>query len=258
MLKGTLAGIYFCLGPVKRKKPHRNLRGKVECKELITVTGDWNNEALAIKKRTKECRKSKNREQPLYLGLRRNPLFSTYPTSRAEIHILLRGQAAACWEVVVVLCWPYSLEICPRGYQGKVFMGKDGATKPPKGAGGKGGTLLPLMLLAARYCMQSSGRAVSSGEAGSWASHRLQRRLTWDVCWAEGHTWTLSSCALYWQNLALFHLAKEKSLKEPHLFSQSRQKRVNMEQKARKPVIGTIYLLKGTFACIHILKKKPE
>ena len=53
MLKGTFAVIRFCLGQVREKKPHVNTTGHVECRELIAVTGDWDNEALAIKKRAK-------------------------------------------------------------------------------------------------------------------------------------------------------------------------------------------------------------
>lgn len=53
MLKGTFAGIRFCLGQVREKKPHINITGHVERRELIAVTGYWDNEALAIKKRAK-------------------------------------------------------------------------------------------------------------------------------------------------------------------------------------------------------------
>ena len=53
MLKGTFAVIRFCLGQVREKKPHVNTTGHVECRELIAVTGDWDNEALAIKKSKK-------------------------------------------------------------------------------------------------------------------------------------------------------------------------------------------------------------
>ena len=47
-----LCGYPFLLGSGQRKA-HINLTGHVQRRELIALTGDWDNEALAIKKRAK-------------------------------------------------------------------------------------------------------------------------------------------------------------------------------------------------------------
>lgn len=48
------------------------------------------------------------------------------------------------------------------------------------------------------------------------------------------------SRALYWQSLAIYHLAKETCLKVPYISLYKRQSRVNLEQRCKKLINGTI------------------
>lgn len=178
---------YFCLGPIKRKKPHSNLTKKVKCKELITVTGDWNDKALASKKRTLKSTEIANvRSSHDTEGWDKTPCHASQPcTNRAEAQSFMRrhswlrftGRQKTCPSVVVLVIFVGNL---PWRVPQKAVWREGLSYKTTQGVWGSCCWVLLASDPPARALHAEHWR--SSRLRGSWALGKSAGLL--------GHTWT--------------------------------------------------------------------